>query len=217
MLASPLAANWPLLEKYKDLHINDGLRSILAGEDSDYCRSFLPNGASTVSAVTGVVTGFADANLYLTTMPEAFAAPYPTASAPQLARLGYQTNFWYAGPATWERIGAFTRAQGYEHFYSRGDFGAEAPGSVWGCDDEYLYDAVLNGIADDTPSFNVLLNVSNHSPYTIDLDSKGFDAERVRQALPRQAWLRRAWMRLAWARLAWMRLAWMRLAWMRLA
>ena len=187
VIISESYANWPLLEKYKDLHINDGLRSILAGEDSDYCRSFLPNGASTVSAVTGVVTGFADANLYLTTMPEAFAAPYPTASAPQLARLGYQTNFWYAGPATWERIGAFTRAQGYEHFYSRGDFGAEAPGSVWGCDDEYLYDAVLNGIADDTPSFNVLLNVSNHSPYTIDLDSKGFDAERVRQALPPEA------------------------------
>ena len=97
----------------RDLHIADGMRAVIAEEDSDYCPTFLPNGASTVSAVTGVVTGFADANLYLTTMPEAFAAPYPTASAPQLAALGYETNFWYAGPATWERIGAFTRAQGF--------------------------------------------------------------------------------------------------------
>jgi len=187
VIISESYANWPLLDKYKDLHINDGMRSILAGGDSDYCRSFLPNGASTVSAVTGVVTGFADANLYLTTMPEAFAAPYPTASAPQLARLGYRTNFWYAGPSTWERIGAFTTAQGYEHFYSRGDFGADAPGSVWGCDDEYLYQAVLDGVSADTPSFNVILNVSNHSPYTVDLASKGFDEEQVRQALPPEA------------------------------
>ena len=115
IILSESYANWPLLDKYKDLHIADGMRSVIAEDDSDYCPTFLPNGASTVSAVTGVVTGFADANLYLTTMPESFAAPYPTASAPQFAKLGYTTNFWYAGPATWERIGAFTQAQGDEH------------------------------------------------------------------------------------------------------
>ena len=186
VIISESYANWPLLDKYQDLHIADGMRSIIAEPDSDYCRSFLPNGASTVSAVTGVVTGFADANLYLTTMPEAFAEPYPTASAPQLQKLGYRTNFWYAGPATWERIGAFTQAQGYEHFYSRGDFG-EVPGSVWGCDDEYLYEQVLDGVSPDEPSFNVVLNVSNHSPYTVDVVSKGFDEERVKEALPEEA------------------------------
>ncbi len=186
VIISESYANWPLMDKYKYLPIAEGMRSILKEEDSDYCRSFLPNGASTVSAVTGVVTGFADANLYLTTMPEAFAAPYPTASAPQLARLGYRTNFWYAGPATWERIGAFTTAQGYEHFYSRGDFG-DVPGSVWGCDDEYLYAAVLQGVSVEEPSFNVILNVSNHSPYTVDVAARGFDVEKVRAALPEAA------------------------------
>ena len=186
VLISESYANWPLLDKYKDLHIADEMRALIAEDDTDYCRSFLPNGASTVSAVTGVVTGFADANLYLTTMPEAFAEPYPTASAPQLKKLGYTTNFWYAGPATWERIGAFTRAQGYDHFYSRGDFG-DVPGSVWGCDDEYLYEKVLKGVPADQPSFNVILNVSNHSPYTVDVESKGFDAEKVKEALPPEA------------------------------
>jgi len=180
-------ANWPLLDKYKDLHIADGMKSIINEGDSDYCSTFLPNGPSTVSAVTGVVTGFADANLYLTTMPEAFAAPYPTASAPQLAKLGYQTNFWYAGPSTWERIGAFTTAQGYEHFYSRGDFANASEGSVWGCDDRYLYQAVLAGIDPSQASFNVILNVSNHSPFTVDLDKEGFDAAAVAAALPPEA------------------------------
>ena len=159
------------------------MRSLIAEDDTDYCPTFLPNGASTVSAVTGVVTDFADANLYLTTMPESFAAPYPTASAPQMEKLGYTTNFWYAGPSTWERIGAFTQAQGFDHFYSRGDFG-DVPGSVWGCEDEVLYEKVLDGLDPDTPSFNVLLNASNHSPYDLDLEAKGFDKEAVRAALP---------------------------------
>lgn len=183
VIVSESFANWPLLDKYKDIPISQGMRSLIAEDDTDYCPTFLPNGASTVSAVTGVVTGFADANLYLTTMPESFAAPYPTASAPQMQKLGYDTNFWYAGPSTWERIGAFTQAQGFAHFYSRGDFG-DVPGSVWGCEDEVLYEKVLAGLDADTPSFNVVLNASNHSPYNLDLDAKGFDREAVREALP---------------------------------
>lgn len=183
VILSESFANWPLLDKYQGIPISYGMRSLIAEDDTDYCPTFLPNGASTVSAVTGVVTGFADANLYLTTMPEAFAAPYPTASAPQMQKLGYTTNFWYAGPATWERIGAFTQAQGFEHFYSRGDFG-DVPGSVWGCEDEVLYEKVLEGLDPEQPSFNVLLNASNHSPYDLDLEAKGFDKEAVRDALP---------------------------------
>ena len=188
IILSESYANWPLLDKYQGLHIADGMRSVIAEDDSDYCPTFLPNGASTVSAVTGVVTGFADANLYLTTMPESFAEPYPTASAPQFQKLGYTTNFWYAGPATWERIGAFTQAQGFEHFYSRGDYG-DVPGSVWGCEDEVLYEKILDGLeaAGDAPSYNVILNASNHSPYDVDVDEKGFDREQVRAALPAEA------------------------------
>ena len=186
VILSESFANWPLLDKYKDIPISNGMRSLIAEDDTDYCPTFLPNGASTVSAVTGVVTGFADANLYLTTMPESYREPYITASAPQMAKLGYDTAFWYAGPATWERIGAFTQAQGFAHFYSRGDYG-DVPGSVWGCEDEYLYENVLNGLSADTPSFNVVLNASNHSPYDIDVEAKGFDKEAVRESLPDEA------------------------------
>jgi phosphoglycerol transferase MdoB-like AlkP superfamily enzyme len=182
VIVSESLANWPLLEKYRSVPIANGLRGLLARDDTDYCPAFLPNGSSTVSAVTGIVTDFADANLYLTTMPEAFAEPYPNAIAPQMKRLGYQTSFWYAGPATWERIGAFVKAQGFDHFYSRGDFG-EVPGSVWGCEDEVLYEKVLDGLGDNQ-GFHVVLNASNHSPYDVDLEAKGFNKEAVRASLP---------------------------------
>ena len=175
-------ANWALLPEYEGLHIADGMRGILAASDSDWCPAMLPNGDCTVSAVTGVVTGLADANLYLTTMEESFKGPYLTAAAPPLKELGYQTNFWYAGPASWERAGAFVTAQGFEHFYSQGDF-ADVKGSVWGCEDEYLYREVLKKLG-DAPSFNVVLTVANHSPFAVDLKAKGFDFEKTRQALP---------------------------------
>ncbi len=184
VILSESFANWPLLEKYKDLRIAEGMRSILQ-EDSAYVKTFLPNGASTVSAVMGVVTGFADANLYLTTMPEAFREPYPTAAAPQMERLGYGTWFWYAGPATWERIGEFTKAQGFDRFFSQGDYG-DLPGSVWGCEDKYLYDKILREVPAGEPGFHVILNASNHSPYTVDLKAEGFPAEEVRKALPEE-------------------------------
>lgn len=187
LIVSESYANWPLLDKYSQLHIADGMKGIIAGEDADYCNAMLPNGASTISALTGVTTGLADANLYLTTMPESFKQPYITAIAPQMEKLGYITNFWYAGPATWERIGAFTEAQGFQRFYGRGDMPEEAEGSVWGCDDEYLYAQVLQKVSPDTSSFNVILNVSNHSPYTVDVAAKGFDADKLRQALPPEA------------------------------
>ena len=176
IIVSESYANWILLDKYSDLHIADGLKSIINSPDSDYCPTFLPNGASTVSAVTGIVTGLADANVYLTAIPKSFESVYPTASAPQFQRLGYITNFWYAGPATWERIANFTTAQGFNNFYSQGDIDApNVKGNVWGVDDKFLYQFIENRLDLSTPSFNVILNTSNHSPYTVDLEAEGIN------------------------------------------
>ena len=186
LIISESYANWPLLEKYASLRIADPMKEILRADDTVYCDTFLPNGPSTVAALTGIVTGFADANLYLTTMPESFGTPYPTAIAPIFSRLGYDTSFWYAGPATWERIEPFCRAQGFTHVYSRGDFESNE-GSIWGVDDEVLYREVLSRTDPKKPGLHVLLNVSNHSPYTVDLAAKGFPAEEVRAALPKEA------------------------------
>ena len=174
VIISESYANWTLLGKYSNLHITDGMKSIINAEDSDYCPTFLPNGANTVSAVTGIVAGLADANLYLTTLPQSFTNPYSTAAAPQMKRLGYTANFFYAGPATWERISDFTTAQGFDNFYSQGDISAleKVKGNVWGVDDKFLYRFIEHKLNFAEPSFNVILNTSNHSPYTVDLASE---------------------------------------------
>jgi len=100
-----------------------------------------------------------------------------------MKKLGYRARFWYAGPTSWEKVKDFSLAQGFDEFYGSGDFEG-AQGNVWGCDDEYLYDSVLKGVKAEEPSFNIVLNVSNHSPFTVDLDKAGFDREAMIKALP---------------------------------
>ena len=181
VIVSESYANWPLLDKYADLHIADSMRNIIAQDNTIYTSHMLPSGSSTVGALMTMVTGLANSNLYLTTMPEALAKPYLTATAPQMKQLGYETGFWYSGPATWENIQEFCLAQGFDRFYSRGNIAENAAGSVWGADDEYLYQAVFDNIDENKPSFNIILNTSNHSPFNTDLAAKGFDAEAVKK------------------------------------
>lgn len=180
ILAESYAA-WPLLNEYENLHIADGVKEIMQNEDSDYTLTMLPNGSSTVSAVMGITTGFADANLYLTVMEEAYKEPYSTAIAPAMKRLRYKTNFYYAGPATWENIGAFTKAQGFDNFISKGDF-KNSEGSVWGVKDEILFDEVFNDLTDEK-TFNVILTASNHSPFNLDLNAENVDTVSIKNAL----------------------------------
>ena len=184
VIVSESYANWPLLAKYNNLHIADNMHKVIAQDNTVYTSHMLPSGSSTIGALMTMVTGMANSNLYLTTMPEALKEPYLTASAPQMKNLGYETSFWYAGPATWENIQEFTLAQGFDKFYSRGNLDENATGSVWGADDEYLYDAIFKQIDENKATFSVILNTSNHSPFNIDLQSKGFNEEVVRQALP---------------------------------
>lgn len=183
LIVSESYANWPLLPKYADLRLAGGVKALMARPDCAYSASFLPNGMSTVSGVMGIVTGLADANLYLTTMPEAYEAPYSTAIAPQFKKLGYRADFWYAGPPSWERIKDFSLAQGFDRFHGVGDYPGGA-GNVWGCDDEVLYEAVLAGADAKEAGFHIILNVSNHSPFTVDLKKAGFDEAALRAALP---------------------------------
>ena len=184
VIVSESYANWPLLAKYNNLHIADNMQKVIAQNNTVYTSHMLPSGSSTIGALMTMVTGMANSNLYLTTMPEALKEPYLTATAPQMKNLGYETSFWYSGPATWENIQEFTLAQGFDNFYSRGNLDENATGSVWGADDEYLYDAIFKQIDENKATFSVILNTSNHSPFNIDLASKGFDEEKVRKALP---------------------------------
>jgi phosphoglycerol transferase MdoB-like AlkP superfamily enzyme len=179
-------AAWPLMPQYANLHVADGLKGLMNQDNAISIPAFLPNGPFTPMAITGVVTGLAEVNLYPNYEPESYKEPYITSIAPQLKRLGYRTSFWYGGYSSWERIKDFVMAQGFDEFHAFDELKQES-GNVWGADDKLLFQTLQEKFQDEQPTVHVIMTVSNHAPYTVDLQSEGFPEEKVRKELPEYA------------------------------
>jgi phosphoglycerol transferase MdoB-like AlkP superfamily enzyme len=171
-------AQWPLLPKYQGMNIANGMKGIVAKENAVLVQPFLPTGPGTSNGVNGIISGMPEVNLYLNYQPETYKEVYATSIAAQMKKLGYQTNFWYNGFYSWQRIKDFTLAQGFDTFHSCSDFIYPA-GNAWGSEDRYFYDAFKSLFKGDEPSFNVLLTSSNHPPFTVHIKEEGFNDEII--------------------------------------
>lgn len=175
-------AQWPLLPKYENLHLADGVKALAASENAASVQAFLPGSTNTIGGVTTIITGMAEINLYPNYKPQSYKAPYATSLATQMKKLGYKTYFWYGGFYSWQRLKDFALSQGFDNFYAYGDMGNNK-GNAWGMEDKYLLNEV-SGFPDDEPSFHVILTTSNHPPFTVDLPQEGFDPQSIQEGLP---------------------------------
>ena len=172
-------AQWPMLEKYAALHAADGIKALTAEPNAYYSRRFMPNGDFTSIAITGLVTGLSEVTRHVNYEPRSLREVYPTAMAPQFKRLGYAVDFWYGGVPSWEGMDRFSRAQGFDHFYGYPDFHAEKV-NAWGTSDAQLFAALGQHLAEEPPTVHLIMTVSNHPPYDIDVAAEGFDLENAR-------------------------------------
>lgn len=145
----------------------------------------LAQGTGTMPTINGFVTGLADAGIYPNSQPESYKTKYGTGIGSVMKALGYRTVFWYGGFEAWQDIKQFTLSQNFDEFYCAGDFQYEG-GNSWGCPDEILFKYVEKYIAEekDERTFHIILTTSNHPPYNIDVASKGFPKEEIKQKLP---------------------------------
>jgi len=178
-------AQWPLMEKYSKLNIANGLKEMIQQDHAVYTSSFLPNGSFTAMAVTALVSGLSDVSVPVNYQQKSYEKAYVTALAPQMQKLGYKVDFWYGGFPSWERIKDFTLAQGFDHFYSCADFGAERD-NIWGTKDEYIFQALSKQLPEEEPTVHLILTVSNHPPYNLDLEKAGFDPASIVDGLPEE-------------------------------
>ena len=172
-------AQWPMLENYAALHAADGIKGLIREPNAYYSRRFMPNGDFTSIAITGLVTGLSEVNQHVNYVARSLREAYPTAMAPQFKRLGYAVDFWYGGVTSWEGMDRFSIAQGFDHFYGYPDFHAEKV-NAWGTSDEQLFSALFQHLADEPPTVHLIMTVSNHPPYNIDVAAEGFDLARAR-------------------------------------
>ncbi len=166
---------WPLLDKYASLGVAGEMKRL--ARDGLHVKRFLPSSPGTMS-IGVIITGLPDVGVHVNYRSSG-KGPYPTAIAPIMKRLGYRTRFFYGGYLSWQRIGDFAREQGFDEVYGGAHMGSYAATNEWGVDDEYTFEFARKTVADDPPSFNLILTTTNHPPYDVDVRAKGFPLGEV--------------------------------------
>jgi len=172
---------WPMLGKYGDLFVAEGIKSLIAEENCYYSRNFMPNGDFTSTAITGLVTGLPDVNIRVNYQARTYEKLYLTSMATPFKEIGYAVDFWYGGMPSWDSIAKMSLAQGFDNFYGYPDFHAPKQ-TTWGTKDENLFNALLENL-DEVPTVHLVMTTTNHPPYNLDLAAEGYDVAAVKAEL----------------------------------
>lgn len=167
---------WSLEDKYEDFNVSVNLKQ-LADEGTSF-TNFLPAHNATIYAYTAIVSGVPYFGVNLTQTPKAEDKSISSIFS-QFEKLGYKTNMFYGGFLSWQNIDEYTKALSCDSFYSAADIENDIDDDCWGVDDEKLFDLVLDKTSSDEYSFNVILTTSFHSPFPVDVESKGFPYKTV--------------------------------------
>lgn len=173
---------WPMLGKYDELLVAEGIKSLIAENKCYYSRNFMPNGDFTSTAITGLLTGLPDVNIKVNYQARTYEKLYITSMAPPLKQLGYAVDFWYGGMPTWDSIAKMSLAQGFDNFYGCPDFNAPKQ-TTWGTKDENLFNALLAHLPNEPPTVHLIMTTTNHPPYNLDLAAEGYHIDAVKEAL----------------------------------
>ncbi|KPA19752.1 arylsulfatase [Candidatus Magnetomorum sp. HK-1] len=170
---------WPLLDAYQSFNITPNMRQL--GKNGLLMTKFLSSGSGTMTSLTSIITGIQDVGV-ITNYQASSRKPFPTSLAPQFKRLGYQTNLYYGGYLSWQRIGDFCKDQGFDRVFGGGHMG-KLPIKEWGVDDQAIFEFIEKKFDISTPSLNLILSTSNHPPYDLPVYKMGFPYHQIPQDL----------------------------------
>ncbi len=132
--------------------------------------NFLPSSNGTMNSFTSVITTIPYTGVNMSIIGATNS--YPSSIFNLFKEIGYETNFFYGGYLSWQNIKNFTRKQGADHIYGAGNIKGKK--GIWGVSDEDLFNKVLQTVDTTKNSLNVILTLSYHSPFEVDVVSKGF-------------------------------------------
>jgi len=143
------------------------------GKEGARVNRFVAASRSTMTSLSSVISGLADAGVITNERSRPGQAPFATSIAAQMNALGFETHFFYSGLGTWQRVEDFAKEQGFQHTHMGPDM-PNSPGSnEWGVTDRDLYQYIEKTIRPEVPSFSVIMTASNHRPFSIDLEREG--------------------------------------------
>tara|TARA_B110000305_G_scaffold165632_1_gene183140 strand:- start:627 stop:2561 length:1935 start_codon:yes stop_codon:yes gene_type:complete len=160
--------SWPLMNAYKNLKLSTELLKIENKAVS--FKNFTPASSTTMNSFGTIVTSVPYCGINISKIGA--LRTFPTSIFKQFKKLGYKTNFFYGGYLSWQNIDNFVRKQGAENVYGAANSRAEK--GIWGINDEALYEMVLNKVDASKKSFNIILTMSYHAPYEVEIYKEGF-------------------------------------------
>jgi len=185
-------STWPLLEKYANLRMGEGLKRLAAEGIS--IPAFISASPGTEGSLGAIITGLPDVGLATNYRPTARLV-YPTAMAHQFKRLGYKTQMFYGGYLPWQRIADFSKDQGFDEVYGAANMGTWLETKEWGVDDDVLFNFIHARLKKTelaghvapaehvAPTFTLILSTSNHPPFNVALEKKGIDLKDAAKEL----------------------------------
>ena len=168
--------SWPLMPRYKSLKIAENLRTL--GENGIFFNHFLPAASNTMGSLSAILTGIPYTGVNISRIA-ARKPPFITSIPGIFKRLGYKTRLYYGGFLSWQNIGNFSRAQGIDEIFGAPSVEKRGSDRVWGVEDEQLFKFVQTNTIAGEKTFNIILTTSYHSPYNIDVKSKGFSLDEI--------------------------------------
>ncbi|HLW35405.1 MAG TPA: LTA synthase family protein [Chthoniobacterales bacterium] len=162
---------WAMQPEYAGLHLTDRLKQL--GDSGIRAQGFVSSGISTIESLGVIITGLPFARAFVNFQP-IVRHGLPTEAAPIFKQLGYKPRFFYGGYLSWQRIGEFCREQGFEEVYGGDQMVPHSRQKEWGVDDESLFQYVVDHTGDER-TFNLIMTTSYHPPYSVNLETKGFD------------------------------------------
>jgi len=177
-------AAWPFLDEYKELGLVEESKKLINSGKAASTLNFLAQGSETVMATNALLTGLNNLFLHENYQSVSYREKYNGGIGTIMKGLGYTTYFWYGGFSGWQDIEKFSKAQSFDYFYAAGDY-PYSEGNVWGAADEYLFKAVEKHIVDNKTekAFHFILTMTNHPPFTVEVEKKGFDRKRIQSIL----------------------------------
>ena len=140
--------------------------------DALFSKKALPSARGTMTSVSSIVSGMPSTEI---TVRGVLKQSTDFAFAKYMKDLGYSSTFWYAGQSTWLQLGDFVKFNKFDNIVGGENMGS-AYGSVeWGLRDKDMFEFIANANIPEN-SFNMILTVSNHPPFDVDLQKEGCSA-----------------------------------------
>jgi phosphoglycerol transferase MdoB-like AlkP superfamily enzyme len=165
--------NWPFSPENSDIILCPRLAKL--AEEGLYFKNFVPTGQGTMSAISVQMCNYPNIG-FLLNYSENGLKNSDLSVGSLFQRLGYETNFYYAGYLSWQHVDRFAPIHGYQHCYG-GDSMNTYEGNEWGVSDGDLFKFIGKNFRADSPSFNLILTASNRPPYSVDLISENVPLE----------------------------------------